>query len=80
MNEAQKLINEHQFVNIDNYIYVVDGVCVVIEPDSLDFTDVRQLQDLFQYVTVFKTNAFLNEEKIIHIFIYQGMRLNLKRQ
>ena len=40
MNEAQKLINEHQLVNIDNYIYVVDGVCVVIEPDSLDFTDV----------------------------------------
>ena len=47
MNEAQKLISEHQLVNIDNYIYVVDGVCVVIEPDSLDFTDVRQLHDLF---------------------------------
>lgn len=63
MNEAQKLINEHQFVNIDNYIYVVDGVCVIIEPDSLDFTDVRQLQDLFQYVAVFKTNSFLNERR-----------------
>lgn len=63
MNEAQKLINEHQFVNIDNYIYVVDGVCVIIEPDSLDFTDVRQLQDLFQYVAVFKTDAFLNERR-----------------
>ena len=37
MDEAQKLINEHQFVSIDNYIYVVDGVCVVIEPDSIDF-------------------------------------------
>lgn len=63
MDEAQKLINEHQFVNIDNYIYVVDGVCVIIEPDSLDFTDVRQLQDLFQYVAVFKTDAFLNERR-----------------
>ena len=63
MNEARKLISEHQLVNIDNYIYVVDGVCVIIEPDSLDFTDVRQLQDLFQYVAVFKTDAFLNERR-----------------
>ena len=63
MDEAQKLINEHQLVNIDNYIYVVDGVCVIIESDSLDFTDVRQLQDLFQYVYVFKTDSFLNERR-----------------
>ena len=63
MDEAQKLISEHQLVNIDNYIYVVDGVCVIIEPDSLGFTDVRQLQDLFQYVAVFKTDSFLNERR-----------------
>ena len=29
MNEAQKLINEHQLVNIDNYIY--DGNIITLD-------------------------------------------------
>lgn len=58
MNEAQKLINEHQFVNIDNYIHVIDGICVCFEPNTINFTDAQQVNDLFTFIESFKNDAF----------------------
>ena len=61
MYDVQTLISQHSIINVDECIHVVDGICIYYEPNTIDFTDVKQLQDLFDFVETFKHDAFLNE-------------------
>ena len=59
--DVQTLISQHSIINVDECIHVVDGICIYYEPNTIDFTDINQVKDLFDFVETFKHDAFLNE-------------------
>lgn len=61
MNDVQTLISQHSIIDVDECIHVVDGICIYYEPNTIDFTDINQVKDLFDFIETFKHDAFLNE-------------------
>lgn len=61
MNDVQTLISQHSIIDVDECIHVVDGICIYYEPNTIDFTDINQVKDLFDFIETFKHDTFLNE-------------------
>ena len=50
MNDVQTLISQHSITDVDECIHVVDGICIYYEPNAIDFTDINQVKDLFDFI------------------------------
>ena len=46
------MMRAHSIVDIDEYIHVIDGKCVVYEPDTICLKDRNQVLDLFELVSL----------------------------
>lgn len=63
MKTVNDMMKEHTIVDIDDFVHVVDGKVVCYEPDTIDFENFEQVENLFFVVSQMFTSDIFPENR-----------------